>query len=139
MSDLDKYHELTIYTLSLGDTEFIHQHMVDAYAAQTADNSTKPMRLFFSLAGLYLFVEKNYSGRRVQQAHQKMASKTKNFIKINLPKNRGKISIADVLKEPAGSERNLMINKWAESVWTAYSNEHEKVIHETNKWLFSLV
>ncbi len=136
MNNLEKYHELSFYTLSLQDKDFIHQHIVDAYAAQTADSNTKPITLFFSLAGLYLLCEKNYSGKQVQQAHQRMASITKKFIKINLPTNRGYVSVADVLKEPSGTERNLMIKKWALSVWNAYSSQHEQIMEETNKLLF---
>jgi hypothetical protein len=136
MNNLDKYHELSFYTLSLKDRDFVHQHIVDAYTAQTANKKTKPIALFFSLAGLYLLIEKNFSGRQVQQAHQKMASKTKVFIKISLPENKGQISIADVLKVPEGSERNLMIKEWCLSVWNAYASQHRQVIEATNKLLF---
>jgi len=41
-ADVDAYHELCAYTLSLGDAEFIHQHVVDAFAAQDATPSTRP-------------------------------------------------------------------------------------------------
>jgi hypothetical protein len=33
----DAYHELCAYTLQRGDAAFIHQHVVDAFAAQRAD------------------------------------------------------------------------------------------------------
>ena len=38
------------------------QHVVDAYAAQTARASTKPITLAFALVGLYLHLEKNQTG-----------------------------------------------------------------------------
>jgi hypothetical protein len=65
MNNIDKYHELSFYTLSLQDKDFIHQHIADAYVARTVDNYIKPIALFFSLAGLYLAIEKKYSGRQV--------------------------------------------------------------------------
>lgn len=130
------YDELTFYTLSLRDKEFIHQHVVDAYGAQNADENTRPIALFFSLAGLYLLVEKKYTGRQVQKAHQVMAAKTKDFIKIGLPQHRGDISIQNVLDETAGPMRNKKILEWCASVWAAYADQHNKIIEETDKLLF---
>ncbi|HOZ87037.1 MAG TPA: DUF5946 family protein [Bacteroidia bacterium] len=135
MTDLEKYHELSFYTLGLRDAEFIHQHIVDAFAAQSADEKTRNITLFFSLAGLYLFLEKNYTGKQVQKAHQLMAGRTKEFIKINLPVERGILTVKDVLDTPAGVERNNMIRRWCESVWAAYSPEHHKVIEMTQRLL----
>ena len=48
------YEELQYYTLGHGDHTFIHQHAVDAWAAQHADHNTKPITLAFALVGLYL-------------------------------------------------------------------------------------
>jgi hypothetical protein len=36
-SEQDLYNELAFYTLALGDPAFIHQNIVDAFAAQHAD------------------------------------------------------------------------------------------------------
>lgn len=85
MNQAEAYHELTAYTLSLGDEDFIHQHVADAYSAQTATMDTKAIQLFFALAGLYLLIEKSFTGRQVQQAHQSMALRSKEFIRIDLP------------------------------------------------------
>ncbi len=48
--------ELCCYTLSLRDAAFIHQHAVDAIAAQNADAQTKPIAIAFALVGLYLAI-----------------------------------------------------------------------------------
>jgi len=135
MTSLDRYHELSFYTLALKDKDFIHQHIVDAFAAQTADEKTKDITLFFSLAGLYLFLEKKYTGKQVQHAHQLMAAKTKNFFKINLPPERGVITVNEVLEAPAGFKRNEMIKQWCQAVWAAYHSEHNKVIKMTAQLL----
>ena len=79
MNEQEQYNELAYYTLSHNDSRFIHQHIVDAFTAQTANESTKPIALFFSLAGLYLFLEKNYSGRQVQLANMEMAKGKRSF------------------------------------------------------------
>src|SRR2546430_2414731 len=61
--------ELSAYTLSHGGRAFLHQHVVDAYAAQHSSGSAPRIRLAFSLIGLYLTFEKGFTGREVQQAH----------------------------------------------------------------------
>src|SRR3954453_23804420 len=66
-------HELSYYTLAHGALTFIHQHVVDAFAAQDADGDDKPIRLTFALVGLYLHVERGYTGRQVQLAHMALA------------------------------------------------------------------
>ena len=67
ISTSEEYHELAFYTLAHPDKDyFIHQHIVDAFQAQTADEHSKPIAIIFSLAGLYLSAEKGYSGRTVQ-------------------------------------------------------------------------
>src|SRR5262245_51287656 len=73
MPPQDAFHELCYYTLSHRDPSFIHQHVVDAFAAQHSDAGTKPIKLTFTLVGLYLHVEKQFSGKHVQQVHMELA------------------------------------------------------------------
>jgi hypothetical protein len=42
-SEQQAYDELQCYTLGHSDPGFIHQHVVDAWAAQHADERTKPI------------------------------------------------------------------------------------------------
>jgi hypothetical protein len=122
------FHELSFYTLEHPvKSYFIHQHIVDAYSLQLADQNTKPISIIFSLAGLYLYLEKNYSGRQVQLAHMKMARNKKQWPHIILPENRGNISVSDVLSSTPGTERDVMIKKWCNSVWIAYSESHQTI------------
>jgi hypothetical protein len=55
-NDQDIYTELCYYTQAHGEAPFIHQHVVDAFAAQTAKENDKPIKLAFALVGLYLHV-----------------------------------------------------------------------------------
>jgi hypothetical protein len=61
-SERDAYHALSDYTLTHGDRAFVHQHVVDAFA-QHAEDNTKAITLTFALVGLYLHVERAWSGR----------------------------------------------------------------------------
>lgn len=124
----DLFYELTYYTLAHPDQiYFIHQHVVDAYTAQHADENTKPIGITFALAGLYLFLEKGYSGRQVQQAHVKMAQHKQAWPAFRFPKQKGKTTIQTVLAATPGDERDATIKKWCASVWQAYNENHDTV------------
>ena len=90
----EMFHELCYYTSAHSDSSFIHQYAVDAFAAQNADKNTKPITLAFALIGLYLHIEKNFSGKEVQNAHIKLGKYRKQWPKFNLPKYRGNITIS---------------------------------------------
>jgi Family of unknown function (DUF5946) len=117
----EQYTELSYYTLSHPDPRFIHQHAVDAFAAQQADSSTKAIAVAFALIGLYLHVERNETGKQVQHVHTLLARRRKQWPKFELPEARGEIGVADVLASPAGHERDAMIERWCASVWGAYA------------------
>ncbi len=123
-SEQDRFDELCFYTLQHGDARFIHQHVVDAYAAQTADANTKPITVVFALVGLYLHLERGCTGREVQRAHMKMAKRRKQWPPLPLPEGRGKVTVADVVAVPPGPERDRAIDRWCASVWEAWSASH---------------
>jgi hypothetical protein len=58
--------ELSYYTLSLQDNYFIHQLIVDAYAAQHSGKDVKTITTAFALGGLFLVNERTYTGKQVQ-------------------------------------------------------------------------
>jgi hypothetical protein len=123
----EAYHELSAYTLSLGDRTFIHQHVVDAWAAQHAGAESKPIGVFFALVGLYLHVERGFTGREVQHAHMQLAKRKEPWPVGALPVGRGSVTALDVMAAPEGAERDAMIEQWARSVWEAYGESRERV------------
>ena len=120
-------HQLSAYTLNHGGPAFIHQHVVDAYAAQNANERTKPITITFALAGLYLHIEKNFTGREVQLAHMKMAKNKQPWPSFPLPADRGAITEREVLAAPAGAKRDAMIEAWAATVWAAFRDSRDTV------------
>lgn len=126
-SERDAYDELQCYTLAHGDRAFIHQHVVDAWAAQHADERTKPIALTFALVGLYLHVEKGFSGRQVQRAHIGLAQHKRNWPSFALPHERGCVTASHVVATPAGPERDQAIDAWCASVWDAFGETHQAV------------
>lgn len=125
--DEEAHLELEAYSLLHGDPTFIHQHVVDAWLAQHANERTKPIGLAFSLAGLHLHVEKGWTGREVQRAHSTMARQGGPWPPIALPDERGTLTAKDVIAASAGPERDRAIDTWCASVWEAYRDSHEEV------------
>lgn len=127
MTNQVAYDKLAFYTLGKRDPEFIHQYIVDAFAAQNADEETKPITLTFALVGLYLHIEKNYSGREVQLAHMKMGKFKRDWPRFDIPINKGRITVFNVLESTEGEERDRLIQDWMRDVWDAYKENQEQV------------
>jgi hypothetical protein len=126
----DLFNELTFYTLSLRDPGFIHQHVVDAYAAQHADEQTKPIKVVFALVGLYLFLEKHFTGRQVQQMHMRLAKRRKQWPRLPLPSGpRGDITVSAVMAAPPGEARDEMVCTWCASVWQTWQASRSQIVN----------
>lgn len=121
------FNELSYYTLAQPRSSFIHQVAIDSFTAQTADATTKPIAVFFALAGLYLHLEKGFSGLQVQRAHMRLANRPKQWPVLPLPRDRGSITVSDVLKAPAGLERDAMIERWSASVWQEWQESRNTI------------
>lgn len=128
MSDEEAYHELCAYTLTLGDAAFVHQHVVDAWAAQAAHAGSKPIAVAFALAGLYLHLERGFTGRDVQRAHMQMARRRHDWPTFALPDARGTVTARDVLAAAPGAERDAAIGLWCASVWEPWSPQRDAII-----------
>lgn len=122
------YDELCAYTLTRGDPEFIHQHVVDVFAAQNASETSKPIGVTFALVGLFLHVEKEFTGRQVQRVHMQLARRKQSWPRLLLPADRGAITALDVMTVPEGAERDRAIHDWAVAVWSAFAINRHTII-----------
>ena len=127
LSEKDAHDELQGYTLGLADERFLHQHVVDAWMAQHADGRTRPIGLTFALVGLYLHVERGFSGRQVQRTHIFLARSKRAWPSLPLPEERGSVTASDVMAAEPGPARNRAIHAWCESVWESYRESHQAV------------
>lgn len=121
--------ELTYYTLEHAqrDPRFIHQHAVDAWAAQKADKHSKPIQVAFALIGLHLYLTEGYSGTEVQMAHVLLAKQGVEWPPFEPPTERGEITVVDVVRAAPGLARDRMIGLWARSVWEAWRPVHVQI------------
>ena len=129
----DAYDELCAYTLTHGDPAFIHQHVVDAFAAQNASEASKPIGVAFALVGLYLHVEKGLSGRQVQRVHMQLARKKREWPRFALPVDRGDFTALDVMTIAEGTGRDQAIDQWCAIVWRAFVGHRESIISLLNE------
>ena len=124
-SSQESYDELCGYTLTRGTAEFIHQYVVDAFAVQYSDEHTKPIKLTFGLVGLYLKIERQFTGRQVQLAHMRMGRRKHVWPSFDIPTERGSMTPSDVLAAPAGPERDKAIDAWCISAWTPWQQNRQ--------------
>src|SRR5262245_13289845 len=108
---------LWAYTLEHPGLDFLHQHAVDALAAQQANADTTPLQLTFALVGLYLYVEEGCTGRQVQRVHAILAQRRPKWPDFALPTFRGTRTVDDVLAAAAGPARDAAIRAWCGAVW----------------------
>jgi hypothetical protein len=127
MTESEAFDELAFYTLSHGDTVFIHQYAVDAFAAQNADASTKTIKVAFALAGLCLHLERGFTGRAVQQAHMDLVKFKDRLPTFDLPEKRGTMRVSQVLAVPPGPARDAAITDWSAQIWDAWAASHAQV------------
>ena len=124
--------ELMAWSLSLGDKAFVHQHVVDAWAAQHASEQSRPISIAFALIGLYLHIERGFAGREVQRVHMLLGQPRrrgpgrKDWPRFSLPLERGNVRVSDIVALPEG-ERVAAIDRWCSSVWAAWGQTHQQV------------
>lgn len=129
------YDQLAFYTLAHPDPSFIHQLVVDAYTAQNADESSKSIAVVFAVVGLYLHVEKGYTGKEVQRAHMQLANHSRTWPKLPIPSERGEIRIEQVLEAKPGRDRDAMIERWCASVWQTWFENRPAIVAIVQKLL----
>ncbi len=127
-------YELSGYTLSLQDEYFIHQLVVDTYAAQHVGEMVKPISTTFALIGLCLVFKHNYTGKQVQRAHMILANKTKEWPRFTPPKEKSLLTVLDVVDVQDDEKKNMIV-KWGKSVWDTWKPEHAGVAQLLHKYL----
>lgn len=123
-----KYSELSCYTFSKQDINFIHQHAIDTYAAQHCGNSMKNITTSFSLIGLYYAIEHGFNGRQVQRVHTLLSHQKYKWEALQPPdKSSYSLTVFDVMKEHPGERRDKMLQKWMYDVWECWGFQHNWV------------
>ncbi len=119
-SSQELFDQLSFYTLAQPRSTFIHQIAIDTFTAQRADGTTRPMAVVFAVLGLYLHVERSFTGLEVQKVHMQLASRRKEWPVLPIPGTRSAIEVSDVLAAAPGADRDAAIERWCASVWETW-------------------
>jgi hypothetical protein len=109
-----------------------HQLTVDAYGAQHSGPPTSRIYVVYSLVGLYLALERGWSGADVRALHQRMGHPDASWPPFRRPLVTAVLTIADVAVAGArlGSVEGhaALVERWARSVWSSWADQHAVVI-----------
>lgn len=102
-----------------------HQLTVDAYGAQHAGEGAPPIRVAYSLAGLWLAIEHEFSAEDVRAVHRRMGHPGPTWPVFEPPRPpRSWLTALDVAE--AGVRQHSVggharaAGQWAESVWSVW-------------------
>ena len=125
-----------------GDPRYMKSHRwtVDAYSAQ---HPGKPdpratASVYMHLMALYLLIEKNKTSIEATHALQMVTREQKDqMIWLPIPQKLGTITVIDVSEATTPDAHDSLVKQWARSVWRAWSDHHDAIIHFTNSIHYS--
>jgi hypothetical protein len=102
-----------------------HQLTVDAYGAQHAGGDAPPIRVAYSLVGLWLALEHGFSAEDVRVVHRRMGHPMPGWPRFEAPQPpRRWLTVLDVaeagVRQHSGGGHARAAGQWAESVWSAW-------------------
>jgi hypothetical protein len=134
---LHAYSDLQCCTVGKQDPWFIHQHVVDTYAAQHSGGPTRAITVAFGLIGLYLALEKGFTGKQVQLAHMRIARTRKVWPHLDPPSQPAVLTVMDVLQAGTDEEKDALIREWMAAVWESWADRQRWVRAITDELLIS--
>ncbi len=120
------YGRLSARTLALPRETFIHQTAIDCYEAQHPGLPGKPIAAVFGLVGLYLVVEKGYTGLEVQHVHMMLGNEKRPLPSLSIPDTRSAITVASI-GEVTDANLPVALTNWAHAIWDAWAGEQDKI------------
>ncbi|MBW4043030.1 MAG: hypothetical protein HIU86_13075 [Acidobacteria bacterium] len=102
-----------------------HQLTVDAYGAQHAGGQAPGIRVAYSLAGLWLALEHDFTAEDVRAVHRRMGHPTSTWPAFEPPVPPQQwltvLDVADAgVRQHSDGGHARAANRWAESVWDAW-------------------
>jgi hypothetical protein len=112
-----------------------HQTCVDAFTAQHVGPKTAPLTVAFALNGLYLVLERGFSGIQVREAHGYLTNTVDSWERRSLPRSVGSMTAFDVALAADPADHAVLVERWGRSVWDAWAHVHEAVAELTDRQL----
>lgn len=79
------------------------------------------------LVSLYLVLERGFSSEKATAGIRRVLEHRKQFIRLDPPSPIGNLTILDVRDATDFALHEMMVKRWAESVWQAWSPHYETV------------
>jgi hypothetical protein len=116
-----------------------HQLSVDAYGAQHGGGPGSPIRLAYSLAGLWLALEHGFAGDEVRAIHQRMGKPTPDWPAFVPPSRWTGTTVLDVAEEGVRRHSDTghaaATRRWAEDVWADWLRERPETADQVEGML----
>jgi hypothetical protein len=114
-----------------------HQTCVDSYAAQHVGPQMRPMTVCFALNGLYLVLERGWSGIAARDAHGHLARTVvrADWPNFEPPSEAGPLTVLDGALSADLDAQGAAIEAWGRSVWATWSHVHDAVRQLTDRQL----
>ncbi len=63
----------------------------------------------------------------MQQAHQRLAARSKDWPRFAAPPQAGDVTVAAVVQAQPGNARDAALRTWAAAVWGAWRQDHASI------------
>jgi len=112
----------------------VHRQTVDAYAIQhpgVPARSARDPRAIQSLAvhliSLYLVLECGLPARAATEGMRRVLRNRERFHWLQPPASLGEMTVVDVLQAENLAEHEVLVRRWAQSAWDAWTPHHSTV------------
>jgi hypothetical protein len=79
------------------------------------------------LIGLHLALEQGRGSSEATKAMQRAANRKRDFVWLDPPASLGEVTVLDVRQARNPAEHAGLVERWARSIWEAWSPHHETV------------
>jgi hypothetical protein len=111
------------------------QTYVDSYGAQHVGPRMAPITIAFALNGLYLVLERGWTGLQVREAHGYLANTVDRWPTFTPPEQVGDLTVFDLSMASSPTEHIEILQRWAHMVWASWEHVHRQVIDMTDAQL----
>ena len=107
----------------------VHRLTVDAYAVQHPGTPSRrsTQSVAVHLIRLHLQLELGLPYEKANAAMIRISSHSDGYARLDPPASLGEVTVLDVLQAQDPAEHLRIVRRWAESVWEAWSPQHETV------------
>lgn len=93
-----------------------HQTCVDAYRGQHVGPEAPQIAVAFALNGLYLVLERGFTGYEARKAHGYLASTVESWPRFTPPRSAGETTVLDIALASTPVEHARLVQGWGHCV-----------------------